>query len=318
MRKEGLVSKAKNIPVNRTAIEHILKNPFYYGEMRVKEQLYKHNYEPIITKWLFDKCEEIRQSWHKKPFKHGSKPFAYRGLVKCAYCGCTITSDLKKGKYVYMSCTGHRGDCGALRVREEVITEQIEGILQTFVMPKNALIEYNEFLKSSSESEYQFHRAIIKEIVEKMDKIKLWKKESYKDKLERRITSDEYDNLCKEWDQELLELETQLAQHNKADKEFFSAISTLADIAARAAELFAGSKPEQKCKLVNFIFSNLRLEGKKLLYELKMPFDKMALLSESGNWLPVLDTFRTQNYYTAIMELFEELKNFRVDFSLSS
>ena len=100
------------------------------------------------------------------------------------------------------------------------------------------------------------------------------------------ITTDEYDILIKEWDQESEKLETDIIEHTRAHKEFTVAIITLLDVASRANELFEFSKPEQKRQLVNFIFSNLKLEGKKLIFNLKMPFDQMALLSKSQNWLP--------------------------------
>lgn len=299
MRKRGLTSNTpKATPITRTSIEHILQNPFYYGEMRVKGQLYKHYYEQIITKWLFDKCDDVRQSWHKKPFKHGSKPFTFRGLIKCAFCDCTVTSDRKKDKYTYLRCTGHRGDCGAIRVNEDVITEQVRDVLKTLVMPEDTLAEYKEFLRNSNESEYKFHQAIIDEARQTIDKITFRKKEAYNDKLDKRITADEYDNLCKEWDIKTAEAEQDIIEHSKAHKKFEIALSTLLDVASRANELFEISKPEQKRQLINFIFSNLKLEGKKLVFNLKMPFDQMALLSKSQNWLRGSDSNRQPTGYT--------------------
>jgi len=113
-----------------------------------------------------------------------------------------------------------------------------------------------------------------------------------------RITSDEYDNLCKEWNSELEKAEQDIAEHSQAHKEFSIALSTLLDIAGRANELFEISKPEQKRQLVNFIFSNLKLEGQKLVFNLKMPFDQMALLSKSENWLRRSDSNRQPYGYT--------------------
>ena len=256
MREQGLTNSTPlEKPASRTFIDYILKNPFYYGEMRIKGQLYKHKYEPIITKWLFDQCEKVRQSWHKKPFKHGSKPFVFRGLIKCAYCGCTISSDRKKDKYTYLACTKHRGECGALRVREEVVSEQVKDILKTLILPKQNLIEFKEHLRTTSESEYEFHKEVVKEIMAKIETIKARRKEAYFDKLDKRITIDEYDNYCKEFQLDLDKLEVDLATHSKADKEFYTTISYLLDIGTRAHELYASSKQEQKRKLLNFMFS---------------------------------------------------------------
>ena len=52
------------------------------GNPLIKGKLYLHDYEPLITKSLFDKAQETSEQWHKKPFKYASLPFTYRGLVK--------------------------------------------------------------------------------------------------------------------------------------------------------------------------------------------------------------------------------------------
>jgi len=38
-------------------IHNIIQNPFYYGVMKVKGELQPHNYAPVISKELFDKCQ---------------------------------------------------------------------------------------------------------------------------------------------------------------------------------------------------------------------------------------------------------------------
>ena len=47
---------------------------------------------------------------HNKP-KYGKHKIAFRGMLTCAHDNCTITAELKKQKYVYYRCTGHRGPC---------------------------------------------------------------------------------------------------------------------------------------------------------------------------------------------------------------
>jgi ABC transporter substrate binding protein len=58
-------------------------------------------------------------------------------------------------------------------------------------------------------------------------------------------------------------------------------------LASRAAELFESSKPEQKRQLLAFVFSNLRLKGKKLEYSLRSPFDFKLLRGAQAAELPV-------------------------------
>jgi hypothetical protein len=53
------------------------------------------------------------------------------------------------------------------------------------------------------------------------------------------------------------------------------------------------SKTEQKRQLIAFVFSNLRLKGKKLEFSLRSPFDLMVNRANHTSWLPFLDTYRT-------------------------
>ncbi len=63
----------------------------------------------------------------------------------------------------------------------------------------------------------------------------------------------------------------------------------LSSVASRAAEIFAGSKIEQKRQLIAFVFSNLRLKGKKLEFSLRSPFDLMVDRPDHASWLGDLD-----------------------------
>lgn len=49
-------------PIYKAKIENIIKKPFYYGMMKIKNQLYPHHYGAIITKEVFDKAQQIASS----------------------------------------------------------------------------------------------------------------------------------------------------------------------------------------------------------------------------------------------------------------
>src|SRR3989344_7168242 len=69
MEETGLKSNCKEPkPVPKSKIHSILKDPFYYGEMRIKGELYQHKYQPLIPKQLFDRVQEVFKRYSKKPF----------------------------------------------------------------------------------------------------------------------------------------------------------------------------------------------------------------------------------------------------------
>ena len=106
-----------NKPLGRETIYAMLKNPFYYGEMVIRGEKMPHAYEPLISKSLYDKVQEIRSGGkiHTITQEYAKIPFVFRGLVKCAECGNTISSETHKKKsgrtYTYLRCAHTKENC---------------------------------------------------------------------------------------------------------------------------------------------------------------------------------------------------------------
>ncbi|HSQ97142.1 MAG TPA: recombinase family protein, partial [Rickettsiales bacterium] len=72
--------------------------------------------------------------------------------------------------------------------------------------------------------------------------------------------------------------------HNDSDEQFGITLTSLVSLASKAYEIFESSKIEEKRQLINFMFSNLRLNGTELKFSLKQPFNLMVNLSSWINW----------------------------------
>lgn len=94
------MKKKKGCLVTRNTVYEALTNPFYYGEMCVKGELLPHIYEPIINKSLFDKVQK-RLNGDKDTDSispYSSIPYIFRGIARCAKCGCRISQEAKTKK----------------------------------------------------------------------------------------------------------------------------------------------------------------------------------------------------------------------------
>ena len=110
-------------------VQSILQNIFYIGLMKYGGEIHEGQHEPLISKKLFDSCQEVMSKRGK--FHHVRKnDFAFLGLMKCASCGCSITAEKQKGHHYYR-CTRKKGLCQEKHyLREEALTEQIASYLQ--------------------------------------------------------------------------------------------------------------------------------------------------------------------------------------------
>src|SRR3989338_4608363 len=114
-------------------VQHILQNPFYFGLMRYRGEIFEGTHEPLISKKLFDKCQEVmaKRGRVQEVKKHN---FAFLGLMKCVSCGCSITAQYAKGNggtYTYYRCTKKKGVCQEKHyIQENELAAQIKTFLQ--------------------------------------------------------------------------------------------------------------------------------------------------------------------------------------------
>jgi hypothetical protein len=112
-------------------------------------------------------------------------------------------------------------------------------------------------------------------------------------RLDKSITQDEYDKKARELKGRQNEIALRIEQHQEGEEDYRTTLESLISVGSRAADIFERSKTEQKRELIAFVFSNMRLRGKKLEYSLRSPFDLMVDRADHTSWLPFLDTYRT-------------------------
>ncbi|MCK9319571.1 recombinase family protein [Methanoculleus sp.] len=297
--KAGFTSKSdKSAPMTISMINHTLKNPFYYGMMRIKNDLYPHKYPALITKYIFDKAQSVSAGWHKKPFKYASKPFSLRGMVKCAECGCTITPETSKG-HIYYSCTNfHKFHAKRTYIPEKDLLKPLYDALESIQLTDDRVKELTEDLRQSTKNQNAFFMNTVKTLRAEYDKLENRINKLADDKYDQSITNDFYNKKFKEYTEKQGKVMEELAKHDKADKEYHITANTVLNLAQRALEIFESSEPQEKRQLLNFVFQNLELRQKNLEYKLKTPYDTVLLANNCSDLLPGSDSNRRPIGYT--------------------
>lgn len=284
----GLVNKSRK-PLSTSQIHHIIKNPFYYGEMLIQGKLYSHHYIPnipIIDKTSWDICQSIRtgRSRTNAP-RQTKKPFIFKGLLKCATTGRIVTCDIKKGKFIYLIARNPKDPNKKVYVPEKTVLEEIKTVFKSIRIDDDILKVITEHLKESHKAEKDYQSNAIKELHKESSRIQVKLDRLLDLLLDKSITTDDYDRKCQELKTRQYSINDQVKKHLKADETFKVTVNTVFSIASMAYELFESSKIEQKRKLINYVFSNLELEGATLRYSLRKPFDLMVDCSTRSEWL---------------------------------
>ena len=274
-----------NKPLSYSMIHNILRNPFYYGMMRIKGKLYQHKYQPLIPKPLFDKCQQVMAGYHKKPFKYAGKPFVLRGLIKCADCGCTITPETAR-EHIYYSCTNYRGfHKKRTYIREEDLMKPVYEVLKNIRLPNDKIEMITEDLKRTHEAKNRFHEQSLRVLRQEYEKIQKRISKAFDMATDGCITTDMFNKKLKEYKEKQEELNEEIQRYTQADEKFYITANTVLRLAQKALEIFKSSEVSEKRQLLNFLLQNLTLKGRKLDFTLKTPFDTVLQANKCSTLL---------------------------------
>lgn len=113
----------------RSMVDHILRNPFYYGTIKRVDKLYSGNHKPLISKELYDRVQDVLAGKRvRKQVKHF---IPLRGFASCAVCNCSITAEIQRG-HIYFHCTNGKKVCNQKKnfVRGDVLDLMVAGVLE--------------------------------------------------------------------------------------------------------------------------------------------------------------------------------------------
>ncbi len=276
-------------------VDQIFKNPFYYGTMRYDGGLYPHNYEPIISKELFDRVQEVKAGYNKKRFKYAGLPYAYRGLIRCSECGCMITPEKKKGQYVYYHCTQYFGKHGAEWLREEELTEKFAELYNQIGIPEDVAEDISETLKSSHKDKVHYHNQMLKNYQNDYEKYESRIETMYEDKLDGSITSTFFEKKRKEYRDKQDAIQRKINNLQQADEDYYVSAYYVLNLANHAKDLFKSSEPMEKRQIIKLTLQNLELNGRTIDYKWEKPFDKIAYFADRQEWLRGVDSNHQPN-----------------------
>lgn len=276
------------ISANTSKVDQVLKNPFYYGEMRVKGKLYPHKYDTIISHELFLDAEKVRNGYKAKKHRWGGLPYQYRGLISCGECGCRITFEKKKGLYVYGHCTQSKGKHGAAYVSEESLTSQLAELFKSIQIPKYAYDQVSEALRASHEDKKRMRDTTLATLDSEIEKYQTRMEKIYEDYLDEKIPESLYQRKFDEFRAAQKKLQNKRINIEQIEDDYYGTVTHLLRLSKNASKLFEKADIEQKRSLISIVLSNLQLDGDLLRYEIEKPFDTIIDCTKGLSWLRLL------------------------------
>src|SRR3989344_6040253 len=279
----GLRTK-KGKKLSKSHLHNILKSPTYYGYFYHNGELFEGEYEPLITKQLYDDVQEALQRRSKPKVKVWEH--TYNGLIECGDCGCQITTTVKTkyykrtdrtAIYTYHNCTHRRDNCSQKAITGKKLKE---------------LLLDNFGKISISQEDWQLGMDLFKakhqEVSSKLSKRLRYLQNQFtakRNEISKLIKMRTNEELTKE---EFLEQKAELLKEKKGFKDKLKDNDNSADVwlelctkyinnAFSARERMEKGTPEEKRDLILDLGKNLTLKDGKLDFRFKEPYDVLLI-----------------------------------------
>ena len=280
-RERGLRSRY-GCTLARSAIHKLLTNPIYYGALPWKGQLFRGKHEPVISKALFDRVQE---RLHGRALGKTKRSFPYRGLLTCGYCGCGITAEIKKGKYVYYRCTYGRGECEQPYRREEQLSRELWSVVDGIHLSTDLVERIVGMFKEREEELERFRRARSLELKAEESRVLELRDSAYLDKLEGTVDEERWLSMDRRLSGQLDHVRDEKARLAVPVTTSVDNVREALELLERAPALYLRESHEERAKLLRTVVSNCRLTAENVVPVYREPFDAVAEGLRSGNWL---------------------------------
>ena len=256
------------------------------------DKYYPHKYETIITKDLFNKCQAITQKRNEHGKKVGvqvsKKEFIFRSLVTCSITGRRVSCDKKTNRhgttYNYLYTWNPKDLTKKIAVNENELLNCIESVFKSFTMPEDLLNEITNHLQKSNKTEKEFYKNKAQELNKANEDMIIQENRLLGLYLKQKIDEPIFNQKSKELEIEKEKIKTEIANYANKDKASENTMITAVELISKAYKLFEISKIDEKRQLINFIFSNLKLNGNNPDFIIRKPFDMLVNLESCPYW----------------------------------
>ena len=268
--KEGFNHNGK--PYSKPRLLYVLKDVFYIGKFTYKGVLHDGKHDGIVDLETFNKVQKM---FNQSKARSHDVEFAYTGLLTCGHCGCQLTAELKKGKYIYYHCTGKRGGtCKSDLIREEKLDEVFLNLIDKLPNPEDGLFEeLKQAIVEIRKLKSDYEETSTEEIMKQINRIQKRLDNLYTDKLDGNITQEYWEEKHNAWFREKEDLINKLHTLNNTARTFEEGSNLLENFCKYARQEFLQANAKKKQAILKMLGSNFVYKDKEVSVTLTSVFN---------------------------------------------
>jgi site-specific DNA recombinase len=289
LRNEGFTNKGRG-KIGKSALDFLLKNPFYHGVYEWKGKTYRGSHTTLISKELFDRSHEVLTGRNRPHVSR--KNFPFNNLMSCGLCGCKVLGEQKKHRYNYYHCTfskgRHKGDG---YIPEERIASLLGESIQKITFPSDIIDWLKDALRERTKNTASLQENRLTVLKAQHEKAKNRLSRLYDAKFDGDIEEEVFRAKEIEYKAHVVHLEGEMVEQSGAitPERLERGLQTL-ELTKTFYPQYVHADHPQKAAILRFVASNYTLTHENIYPTYKRPFSFLAEGPLCSIKLPGLDS----------------------------
>jgi site-specific DNA recombinase len=224
--------------------------------------------------------QDIFAGRHKP--RHRKHNFAFAGLLRCAYDGCTVTTELQKGRYVYYRCSHGRGKCSLPYMREQDLSDHLGDLLKGIYVPEGIAEQIVGSLDADRERSEAQRQERLTGIEQRLAAVRTRMDQIYEDKLEGKIDESFWARKQADYREQERVLEAGLSGAKASVSADVLTVKKIFELASKAHFLYLTRNLADRGQLLKYVLLNCTTDGATLTPTYRKPFD--LIFERAEDW----------------------------------
>ena len=248
--------------IAKSTIQSWIQNKFYYGICEWGGYTWKHIYEPIISKKLWDLANNVGRG--DTP-RHHEDYFPLKGWIFSAEQGIELTASIAKGKYVFYHTHANKKHIENVSIREDDIFEIFEQQLKYYSVPESVKPDFMEMVGKS-------HKERLDELLKERRHIssEITKNSNIIDglidlRIHGELSAEDFARKQKEYTEKAVQLNEQLQKIVAEDDSILESISNSVELLGNLIKYWKNGDRYIKSLIIKMIVVELFVDTEKRL-----------------------------------------------------
>jgi len=198
------------------------------------------------------------------------------GLLRCAKCGCAITGERKKGKYVYYHCTNYHGGCDNTYIREERLADLLGAVIAPIQITVEIAQDIAAALQTTEAENTRRRDDAARQLAHQRRALVAKLDRGYDDFVSGRISEDFWTRKSTQWETELQVVDAEQARSERPRRFMMATAEKILELAKQAENLYKSQNPVEQRRLLQTVLSNCTFDSGTLCPTYSKPFDLLV------------------------------------------